>query len=226
MTDDICPVCNKPTGTITDKIVESQRYHLQCFNCNRCNKYLQDKFTVDPHNGKLICKECYSITQNKVEGHPSGYKIQRPKLEVQGQHCSYCGKIVYKAEAIKALGKHWHKLCFKCNVCGQHLTVLDAESHDNKPICKKCTNEILGVIYNSLSEIPEAPVIDTSKPIPLSQLKFTDRELLSKSGVDITKLESYLSDADFHATFKCTRAEFFKHPKWKQEQLKKSARLF
>jgi hypothetical protein len=67
---------------------------------------------------------------------------------------------------------------FKCNVCGQHLTVLDAESHDNKPICKKCTNEILGVIYNSLSEIPEAPVIDTSKPIPLSR-KFNKKFIKS-----------------------------------------------
>jgi len=45
-------------------------------------------------------------------------------------------------------------------------------------------------------------------------------------GVNPTRLETYLSDAEFEQVFKMTRKEFMKIPLWKAEQLKAEARLF
>merc|ERR1711916_20372 len=45
-------------------------------------------------------------------------------------------------------------------------------------------------------------------------------------GVDVTKLESYLSDEEFKAKMGCTKDEFAKLPKWKAENKKKAAKLF
>ncbi len=45
-------------------------------------------------------------------------------------------------------------------------------------------------------------------------------------GVDKSKREEYLSDADFQKVFKQTKEEFAKFPKWKQTELKKKAKLF
>mmetsp|Transcript_4924 Transcript_4924/g.15709 ORF Transcript_4924/g.15709 Transcript_4924/m.15709 type:complete len:847 (+) Transcript_4924:143-2683(+) len=46
------------------------------------------------------------------------------------------------------------------------------------------------------------------------------------TGIDVTRKEDYLSDADFAAVFKCTRAEYKELKPWKQQQLKKSVGLF
>lgn len=45
-------------------------------------------------------------------------------------------------------------------------------------------------------------------------------------GVDITAKEAHLTDDDFVAVFRMTKVEFKLLPKWKQDNLKKQARLF
>ena len=39
-------------------------------------------------------------------------------------------------------------------------------------------------------------------------------------------LQSHLSNPEFEKVFKMNRAKFYQQPKWKREQLKKSAGLF
>nr|XP_023655929.1 villin-like protein isoform X1 [Paramormyrops kingsleyae] len=46
------------------------------------------------------------------------------------------------------------------------------------------------------------------------------------SGVDPSKKEEYLSDADFESLFGTTRTDFSRLPKWRQNHLKKEAGLF
>ncbi|MBN3299062.1 VILI protein, partial [Amia calva] len=45
-------------------------------------------------------------------------------------------------------------------------------------------------------------------------------------GVDPTKKEEYLSDADFKTLLGTTRSDFYRMPAWRQKQLKKAAGLF
>lgn len=45
-------------------------------------------------------------------------------------------------------------------------------------------------------------------------------------GVDSTRRELYLSDADFKITFNCTKEDFQNMPAWKRELLKRKKGLF
>jgi hypothetical protein len=54
-------------------------------------------------------------------------------------------------------------------------------------------------------------------------------ELTSKpypAGVDPAKREAYLSDEEFLASLKMTKADFAKLPKWKQKNVKVAAKLW
>jgi len=59
--------------------------------------------------------------------------------------------------------------------------------------------------------------------------RYTYEELLSKKypkGIDVTRLESYLSDEEFIQVFTVTKQEFEKFPIWKKESVKKELCLF
>eukprot|EP00770_Monocercomonoides_exilis_P004882 MONOS_4858.1-p1 / transcript=MONOS_4858.1 / gene=MONOS_4858 / organism=Monocercomonoides_exilis_PA203 / gene_product=cysteine-rich protein 2 / transcript_product=cysteine-rich protein 2 / location=Mono_scaffold00135:69952-71084(-) / protein_length=226 / sequence_SO=supercontig / SO=protein_coding / is_pseudo=false len=55
--------------------------------------------------------------------------------------CPTCKKTVYPAEALSALGKKYHRLCFKCVKCGTTLALGRQIEHDNEPYCEKCHNQ-------------------------------------------------------------------------------------
>jgi len=59
--------------------------------------------------------------------------------------------------------------------------------------------------------------------------EYTYDELVAKKfpkGIDVTRLENYLSEEEFLKAFKVNRAEFEKFSDWKKEQLKKELNLF
>ncbi|KAI9217702.1 hypothetical protein BC828DRAFT_390489 [Blastocladiella britannica] len=63
----------------------------------------------------------------------------------------------------------------------------------------------------------------TRSQYSLKELQAID---LAKSCLDLTRLEDYLSDADFASVFEMGRSKFAALPKWKQEEAKKRARLY
>jgi len=66
-----------------------------------------------------------------------------------------------------------------------------------------------------------AKVYSSDKKYPLATLQKENPE-----GVDTTKKEDWLNDADFDAAFKMKRDAFAKLPAWKRDNLKKSLNLF
>ncbi len=63
----------------------------------------------------------------------------------------------------------------------------------------------------------------------LENMKFSLKELQAQPrppDLDTTRLESYLTDEDFEAAFKMTRAEFEELPEWKKRNLKRAIKLF
>ena len=59
--------------------------------------------------------------------------------------------------------------------------------------------------------------------------EFFSLEALKKgavNGIDTSRRESYLSPQDFRKTFKVSKEEFARLPKWKQEQQKRNSGLF
>ncbi|EGC29927.1 hypothetical protein DICPUDRAFT_4855, partial [Dictyostelium purpureum] len=69
---------------------------------------------------------------------------------------------------------------------------------------------------------------DHSTPTPSNANTLTYEKILeqkSKGELDILKLETYLSDEEFKDLFRIDRIEFYKQPKWKQNQKKNQLKL-
>ncbi|XP_054261366.1 muscle LIM protein Mlp84B isoform X2 [Macrosteles quadrilineatus] len=52
--------------------------------------------------------------------------------------CPKCGKSVYAAEERVAGGLKWHKMCFKCGLCGKFLDSTNCSEHEGELFCKNC----------------------------------------------------------------------------------------
>jgi len=53
-------------------------------------------------------------------------------------NCGRCGKVVYDAEEVKAHGRVYHDVCFKCKACGAALIPLDTLDNAGEIYCRKC----------------------------------------------------------------------------------------
>ncbi|KAG6908473.1 hypothetical protein DXG01_004476 [Tephrocybe rancida] len=52
--------------------------------------------------------------------------------------CPRCGKSVYFAEQVKAVGKTFHKNCLRCTECNTSLDSSRLRDHDGEPLCVRC----------------------------------------------------------------------------------------
>ena len=66
--------------------------------------------------------------------------------------CLRCNKPVYAAEELLAGGNKWHKVCFKCNLCGKRLDSTNVNAHDNALWCKQCYGRKFGPKGENLIE--------------------------------------------------------------------------
>jgi len=154
--DVICPVCKKQCGTLLDKVVGTQHYHLDCFICNECKKYLGgSQFFRDPRQeGMLLCAGCKDsvygssghharVTHTGVaadgETGSTGYTVHRPVINAYGVNkCRRCGKTVYENEKLRCCEAVWHRKCFTCEKCGVKLDLSRYETLHNNPYCRDC----------------------------------------------------------------------------------------
>ncbi|MES1911251.1 MAG: hypothetical protein MHM6MM_003711 [Cercozoa sp. M6MM] len=58
--------------------------------------------------------------------------------------CPRCDKRVYAAEAVDALGKKFHKTCFKCTSCKRRLEKSHVCENDGNLYCKTCYGQNFG----------------------------------------------------------------------------------
>lgn len=58
--------------------------------------------------------------------------------------CPRCGKNVYFAEQMKAIGKTWHKGCLRCSSCNTLLDSKRLNEKDGKPLCGRCYSKLHG----------------------------------------------------------------------------------
>ncbi|KAG2076478.1 hypothetical protein BDR04DRAFT_1067901 [Suillus decipiens] len=58
--------------------------------------------------------------------------------------CPRCGKNVYFAEQMKAIGKTWHKGCLRCKECNTLLDSTRLTEKDGDPLCHRCYSKLHG----------------------------------------------------------------------------------
>ncbi|XP_036809818.1 cysteine-rich protein 2-like isoform X5 [Oncorhynchus mykiss] len=59
-------------------------------------------------------------------------------------YCPICGKPVYFGEKKRSLGRDYHPLCLKCQLCQRQLTPGQHAEHDEKPYCTNCYMKTFG----------------------------------------------------------------------------------
>eukprot|EP00456_Euglypha_rotunda_P012767 TRINITY_DN1368_c0_g1_i27.p1 TRINITY_DN1368_c0_g1~~TRINITY_DN1368_c0_g1_i27.p1 ORF type:complete len:108 (+),score=16.81 TRINITY_DN1368_c0_g1_i27:109-432(+) len=65
-------------------------------------------------------------------------------MSTSTEKCPRCGKSVFSAEEVKAVGKRYHEDCFKCANCKSSLTPIDVQDRDNEVYCRKCYGLLFG----------------------------------------------------------------------------------
>lgn len=58
--------------------------------------------------------------------------------------CPKCGKTVYFAEQVKAIGKTYHKGCLRCTECKTSLDSTRLTERDGHPYCHRCYGKLYG----------------------------------------------------------------------------------
>lgn len=82
-----------------------------------------------------------------------------------------------------------------------------------------------GLIRRSLPNMAHSMLVhEPAKIYPYHLLLITNYRL--PADVDRCNLERHLSDVEFEAILQCTRAEFYRLPQWRRNEIKRRARLF
>eukprot|EP01118_Nematostelium_gracile_P008159 TRINITY_DN2696_c0_g1_i1.p1 TRINITY_DN2696_c0_g1~~TRINITY_DN2696_c0_g1_i1.p1 ORF type:complete len:123 (+),score=17.56 TRINITY_DN2696_c0_g1_i1:84-452(+) len=61
------------------------------------------------------------------------------------EKCGRCAKTVYPTEKVNAIGKSWHKACFKCTTCNATIQLGTEQNHEGMPYCKRCHGANFGI---------------------------------------------------------------------------------
>ena len=67
-----------------------------------------------------------------------------PFKPVEQAKCPKCSKSVYAAEERAVGGMKFHKMCFKCGLCGKMLELTNAAPHEGDVYCKQCHGRKFG----------------------------------------------------------------------------------
>lgn len=72
---------------------------------------------------------------------PAVNSIPTPKISVADPKkvvCSTCDDIIEPGDKIAAMGKIYHKGCFRCQKCGSEFENMKFYALDNLPVCATC----------------------------------------------------------------------------------------
>ncbi|OQV13356.1 Serine/threonine-protein kinase Chk1 [Hypsibius exemplaris] len=150
-----CPGCgNKVTSNEPSVDALKKKWHAKCFVCEHCKKQITGEFhPVDekPWDEACFikykapkCAECGQGIADKRIKTDDGRVFHEDCLKkaVQG-NCDGCGNSIGLTEPVtEALGKRFHKDCFRCGRCNS--ADLPSEFHvdeNNKPLCNKCVKK-------------------------------------------------------------------------------------
>lgn len=113
-----CAKCGKPIKGLALTAIEKS-WHPDHFTCHICNELLAEKFFA--HEGLPYCAPHYA--------------------QLFGESCAHCHDPIIGTGQV-FLDKAYHTHHFFCNTCKRLLKSGEFTSWDEKPICKKCYNEL------------------------------------------------------------------------------------
>jgi len=141
--------CRKCQGKVYDLervTCKGGVWHKGCFNCSSCKTSLNSTLVMayEAPDDQVYCKSCYK--ERFGEGStPLIYTDVTHIKRVTDDGCVRCSGAVFEAEKVKVSDKLWfHKSCFSCRHCKDHLDILKLNiGPEGEVFCKTCYKQIL-----------------------------------------------------------------------------------
>lgn len=153
-----CARCEKTVYFAEQIFGAGKIWHKQCLKCIGCSKIVNSGNLRDK-DGEIYCSSCHTRSFG-LKGYGYGVgsgvlstdtgkageivstaprtSLANPGRSGNGNACPRCHLVVYDAEKVRAVGKLFHKLCFKCASCGKGLTSPTMRDHNNEIYCRAC----------------------------------------------------------------------------------------
>lgn len=171
---DGCPRCGRQVYFAEEKRALGKKWHKICLSCYQCKKQLDSTTCNDHDGeiyckscyGKNFGPKGYGfaggssglnmdtgvrgeVTTKNVSSHQKAQAApvingDGDRKFVRGNMCPKCGKAVYFAEEVSAVGKKYHKLCLRCGNCNKLLDSTTCTDHDNDIFCRNCYGKLFG----------------------------------------------------------------------------------
>lgn len=170
-----CPRCNQRVYFMEQMLANGKSWHKKCYNCVSCKKPLDSTnccaheeeiyckmchkrefgpkgygfaggaagLSTDSASGKRSTKT--SPPRSAVFTHPAHIPASNGTDRQGRDYCPRCDKRVYQAEEVKANGRSWHRLCFKCAECNKMLERGRTNEHEGELYCQGCYNRNYGI---------------------------------------------------------------------------------
>lgn len=169
---DSCPRCGGKVFHAEKMLSKRNVFHKSCFMCLECKRPLDSMTCCDSPDGEIFCKSCYGKNYGPhgygyggagtvpalMAAGPGQFEDQRPLIDFHpvtnenegkptgDKGCKRCGYMVYDAEKLMAAGRDWHKRCFCCVTCKQHLDSTSVnDGTDGEIYCRSCHSGKFGL---------------------------------------------------------------------------------
>ncbi|KAI8855284.1 hypothetical protein BC829DRAFT_359363 [Chytridium lagenaria] len=140
-----CFACHEPIKSERSIEALGNRFHIQCFICEKCKRPFPSGLYWDYKN-KTYCEEDYN--------------------KLLGSICGFCNEISTGA-VVAAHGRQWCEEHFLCNGCHANLTKIKFVYWDHKIFCKTCFDslprKIREVLHVHEEQKKKGKLLNTSK---------------------------------------------------------------
>ncbi|KAI0979598.1 hypothetical protein GJ496_005959 [Pomphorhynchus laevis] len=152
--DNLCPICvycrQKIPAGVKAKCYEGQRYHSQCFKCDKCDVPIPDNMNfVDLLNGSFRCLNCshhMTMGHTGTEHAPDQENVHgtlvliSPDLSGRVPLCDKCKQpILAGSEAFNHIDRHYHLPCSTCNRCRRKVLNVPCRKLGSALVCHTCS---------------------------------------------------------------------------------------
>lgn len=140
-----CAACKQPIVSGGAYALD-RNWHLECFVCVSC------KSSFDKDDGQFVvtdrqepmCIGCSEKVSAKAAKQKKGEKKGKGRRTKHTQKCDTCkGELTANSTMLVALGKAYHRHCFKCYKCKKLLEGAKFVTVGNKAACHGCAADTL-----------------------------------------------------------------------------------
>lgn len=101
--------------------------------------------------------------------------------------CGKCGKTVYFAEQVRAIGKTYHRSCLRCTECNTTLDSSRLTENEGNPYCKNCYGKVsrFACCFDTLLTVANSCMVPRATDMPCSGRQVAKKTLLTSKRANV-----------------------------------------